>query len=195
LKKYSYYIINKPFGVLTSFTDKEGRPVLGNLFKFPKNVYPVGRLDKDSEGMLLLTDDRALNHYLLNPRFHHEREYLVQVEGIPTSQAMKMLETGVVIEGIKTLPAKAKLLKIPPDIEERIPPIRKRLTVPTSWITLTLYEGRNRQVRKMTAKAGYPTLRLIRIRIGGLTLDSLAPGKVKELTEAEVNLLISNKSN
>jgi len=106
-----------------------------------------------------------------------------------------MLETGVVIEGIKTLPAKAKLLKIPPDIEERIPPIRKRLTVPTSWITLTLYEGRNRQVRKMTAKAGYPTLRLIRIRIGGLTLDSLAPGKVKELTEAEVNLLISNKSN
>lgn len=191
MNRYKYYIINKPYGVLCAFTDKEGGRVLGDLFKFPKDVYPVGRLDKDSEGMLLLTNDRALNHYLLNPGFRHEREYMVQVEGIPTPGAMQMLRAGIEIEGRRTLPAKAKLLNTPPEVEERIPPVRMRLTIPTSWILLSLREGRNRQVRKMTARAGFPTLRLIRVRIGGLALGSLAPGKVKELTPEEVELLKS----
>jgi 23S rRNA pseudouridine2457 synthase len=189
LGNFKYYIVNKPYGVLSAFTDKECGAVLGDLYKFPKDVYPVGRLDKDSEGMLLLTNDKELNHYLLNPKFRHEREYLVQVEGIPNKQALDMLSNGVIVEGKITLPAKAKLLDIPPEIAERIPPVRKRLTVPTSWLTIALYEGRNRQVRKMTAKSGFPTLRLIRIRIGKLTLGSLALGKVKELTADDVLLL------
>ena len=189
MDKFKYFIINKPYGLLSAFTDKESGAVLGDLYKFPKDVYPVGRLDKDSEGMLLLTNDKELNHYLLNPKFRHEREYLVQVEGIPSKQALDMLRKGLLIEGKITLPAKVKLLSTPPEISERIPPVRKRLTIPTSWLIIALYEGRNRQVRKMTAKSGFPTLRLIRIRIGRLTLGSLALGKVKELTADEVLLL------
>jgi 23S rRNA pseudouridine2457 synthase len=180
-QKYKYYIIYKPYGVLSQFTDKENRNTLAGLYQFPKDVYPVGRLDMDSEGLLLLTNNNRLNNYLLNPKFRHEREYLVQVEGIPDSNDIKLLETGCIIEGKKTLPAKARLLPETLIVPERIPPIRERKNIPVSWLSLTLIEGRNRQVRKMTACAGHPTLRLIRIRIEDIYLNNLQPGEVKEI--------------
>lgn len=179
---YKYYAAYKPYGMLTQFTDGEGRKTLSDLYPFPKDVYAVGRLDMDSEGLILLTNDKKVNSFLLKPENGHEREYLVQVEGIPDKDALKKLETGVIIEGRKTLPARAKLLITPPDVPERIPPIRERKTIPVSWITLSLVEGKNRQVRKMTASAGHPTLRLIRIRIGKILLGNMQPGEVREIT-------------
>lgn len=179
---YKYYAAYKPYGMLTQFTDGEGRKTLSDLYPFPKDVYAVGRLDMDSEGLILLTNDKKVNSFLLKPENGHEREYLVQVEGIPDRDALKKLETGVIIEGRKTLPARAKLLITPPEVPERIPPIRERKTIPVSWITLSLVEGKNRQVRKMTASAGHPTLRLIRIRIGKILLGNMKPGEVREIT-------------
>jgi 23S rRNA pseudouridine2457 synthase len=167
--------------MLTQFTDGEGRPTLSDLFRFPRDVYSVGRLDMDSEGLVLLTNDKKLNHMLLDPKFRHEREYLVQVENIPTSEAINKLCSGVLIENKLTLPAKVKLIEEPKDIPERIPPIRKRKNIPTSWLSISLIEGRNRQVRKMTASVGYPTLRLIRIRIGNILLQKMQPGEVREI--------------
>lgn len=184
--KYSYYLAYKPYGMLTQFTDGEGRKTLSDLGRFPKDVYAVGRLDMDSEGLILLTNDKKINHYLLDPEFRHEREYFVQVEGIPAPEHLYKLERGVVIEGRKTLPAKAKLLASPPSLPERIPPIRERKTVPVSWISLSLTEGKNRQVRKMTASIGFPTLRLVRVRIGKLTLGGLQPGEVREINVSSV---------
>jgi 23S rRNA pseudouridine2457 synthase len=183
--RLKYFIINKPYGVLTQFADADGRPTLGSLYKFPKDVYPVGRLDMDSEGLLLITNDKELTDYLLNPKNKHEREYFVQVEGVPNETAMKKLCSGVVIAGVKTLPAKARLID-DPRFEERVPPIRERKTIPTSWISLSLVEGKNRQVRKMTASVGFPTLRLVRVRIGKIELGNMKPGEVKELTREEV---------
>ena len=180
-----YFILHKPYGVLTQFTDDDNRPTLSSLFEFPKDVYPVGRLDMDSEGLLLLTNDKALTDYLLNPKYKHEREYYSQVEGIPTKEALQKLCSGVVIEGKLTLPAKAKLID-DPNFPPRIPPIRERKTIPTSWISLTLIEGRNRQVRKMTAAVGLPTLRLVRVRIENLFLDDLKTGEVKEINGKEI---------
>jgi len=182
---YKYYVINKPYGILTQFTDSDGRPTLGTLYKFPKDVYPVGRLDMDSEGMLLITNDKELTDYLLNPKNKHEREYFVQVEGVPDNSALKKLCSGVDIAGSKTLPAKAKIID-DPGFAERVPPIRERKSIPTSWISLSLVEGKNRQVRKMTASVGYPTLRLVRVRIGNLHLGEMKPGEVKELSREEV---------
>lgn len=182
-----YFLLNKPYGVLTQFTDKENRPTL-SIYKLPKDVYPVGRLDLDSEGLLLITNDKSITNYLLNPKFKHEREYYVQVEGIPTKEAIQKLIDGVVIENKKTLPAKVKLID-DPGFEERNPPIRKRKNIPTSWLSITIYEGRNRQVRKMTAAVGYPTLRLIRVRIKNLTLGKLKFGELRNLTYDEINNL------
>jgi len=179
--KPRYFIAYKPYGVLSQFSDPGGRPTLKSLFAFPEDVYPVGRLDMDSEGLILITNDKVLNHKLLNPKFRHEREYLVQVEGIPSSAAIKQLESGVLIENQKTLPARIRVVDPAPVLPERIPPIRERKNIPTSWLSITLVEGRNRQVRKMTAKAGYPTLRLIRIRIGKLQLGNMRPGDVREI--------------
>ena len=180
-----YFLLNKPYGVLTQFTDDENRPTLASLYNFPKDVYPVGRLDMDSEGLLLLTNDKPLTDYLLNPKQKHEREYYAQVEGIPTKDALQKLCVGVVIEGKKTLPAKAKLID-DPNFPPRIPPIRERKNIPTSWISLALIEGRNRQVRKMTAAVGFPTLRLVRVRIENLFLGNLKVGEVKEISEKEI---------
>jgi 23S rRNA pseudouridine2457 synthase len=135
----------------------------------------------DSEGLILLTNDKKLNFYLLNPQNAHEREYFAQVEGIPKQSDLGKLEKGVIIEGRKTLPARAKLLNPAPEVPERIPPIRERKNIPTSWISLRLIEGKNRQVRKMTAHIGFPTLRLIRVSIGKIKLGSLRPGQVKEI--------------
>ncbi len=181
--EFKYIILNKPYGVLCQFTDKSGRRTLSNLGKFPKDVYPVGRLDYDSEGLVLLTNDKSLINFLLHPKYRHPRTYLVQVERIPDEKSIKRLKEGVLIEGKKTLPARVKLLKNPPELWEREIPIRYRKNVPTSWLELTIYEGRNRQVRKMTAAVGHPTLRLIRTKIGNIKLGNLKPGEWREISK------------
>jgi 23S rRNA pseudouridine2457 synthase len=183
-----YFALNKPYGVLSQFTGPEGKKTLADIYKFPENVYPVGRLDMDSEGLLLLTDDKSLTEYLLNPENRHEREYYAEVEGIPTEEELKKLESGLIIEGKQTLPAKAKQLNNF-KIAMRDTPIRYRKNVPDSWISLTLIEGRNRQVRKMTAGIWHPTLRLIRVRIKNIVLGDMKPGQVRELSNSEVKEL------
>lgn len=187
---HHYFIIYKPYNVLSQFSAHEGKATLADHFHVPKDVYPVGRLDYDSEGLLILTNDTALNHRLLNPEHKHEREYCVQVEGRITKEAIDNLQKGVVIsidgKQYKTLPCKASLFTDPPLVYERNPPIRFRKNIPDSWIGLTLIEGKNRQVRRMTAKVGFPTLRLIRYRIEKLTLQNMQPGDMKELTKEEI---------
>jgi 23S rRNA pseudouridine2457 synthase len=180
----------KPYGVLSRFTP-DGSPnrTLAE-FAFPKNVYPIGRLDADSEGLLLLSDEAALNERLLHPRHAHEREYWVQVERIPTPEALIKLAKGLVIQERETLPCRAWLLDPQPELPPRDPPIRYRKTVPTSWIGMELAEGKNRQVRRMTAAIGHPTLRLIRVRIGKLEVRDLSPGAWRELTPAERKLAL-----
>lgn len=180
--------IHKPYGVLSQFTPEPGSAwrTLAD-FGLPKNVYPVGRLDADSEGLLLLTDEAGLNTRLLDPKHAHRREYWVQVERIPSEEALTQLARGVKIGDYTTLPCRAWRLDPPPALPPRDPPVRFRKTVPDGWIALELTEGKNRQVRRMTASVGHPTLRLVRARIGGLTLPdlSLAPGAWHELTPAE----------
>ena len=184
-----YFILNKPYGVLSQFTDKENRPTLSSFYTFPKNVYPVGRLDFDSEGLLIITNDKSLTDYLLNPKNKHEREYFVQVEGIPTEKGLQKLRAGIDLKDGLTLPARIKIIN-EPDFPPRIPPIRQRENIPTCWLSLSLIEGRNRQVRRMTAAIGFPTLRLVRVRIKKLTLEKLKQGEVKELTFEEVKKLL-----
>lgn len=168
----------KPFGVLSQFTDETGKRTLAE-FKFPKGVYPVGRLDFDSEGLLLLTDDNELKHRLLNPRNAHERTYLVQVERVPDEAALTALRRGVDIGGEKTKPAKVHIVYDEPNIPDREKPIRFRKNVPTAWLSLTITEGKNRQVRRMTAAVGHPTLRLVRTAIGPYALGQLQSGTWK----------------
>jgi len=181
---------NKPYGVLSQFTP-DGSPnrTLAE-FDLPKLVYPIGRLDADSEGLLLLSDEPGLNTRLLHPRHAHDREYWVQVERIPTPEVFADLAAGVRIQGRKTLPCNAWMLNPQPNIPEREPPIRFRKTVPACWIALELVEGKNRQVRRMTAAAGHPTLRLLRVRIGQFQLGSLATGTWKQLNAAERALVL-----
>lgn len=180
-----YFIIYKPFQVLSQFTSTEGKQSLHDYFKLPSDVYPVGRLDYDSEGLLLLTNDKQVNHLVLHPTFAHEREYWVQVEGNITEAALQQLRKGVSIsidgKVHHTKPALAHLFAHPPVVPDRNPPIRFRQNIPTSWISLSLTEGKNRQVRRMTAKTGFPTLRLIRYRIGTLTIAAMQPGEMREL--------------
>jgi 23S rRNA pseudouridine2457 synthase len=176
---------HKPFGVISRFTP-DGSPnrTLAD-FKFPKGVYPIGRLDADSEGLLLLSDEAALNQKLLHPKHGHERIYWVQVENVPAPDSLRRLERGVTIQGRKTLPGRAWLLNPQPEVPPRTPPIRFRKSIPTAWIGLELVEGRNRQVRRMTAAIGHPTLRLLRMRIGRFELGNLAPGTWRTLSAAE----------
>ena len=180
---------NKPYAVLSQFTG-DGSPnrTLAE-FHFPKNVYPIGRLDADSEGLLLLSDEAELNQKLLHPAQAHEREYWVQLERIPTSEALAKLEQGVVVSGRQTLPSRAWLLEPQPALPPRDPPIRVRKSVPTCWLGLELIEGKNRQVRRMTAAIGHPTLRLLRVRIGRYGLGNLPPGVWKLLAPAERRLV------
>jgi 23S rRNA pseudouridine2457 synthase len=176
---------HKPYGVLSQFTvESPGQRTLAE-FGFPKNVYPIGRLDADSEGLLLLSDEAALNQKLLHPRNAHEREYWVQVERIPSADALRQLAQGVVIQGRKTLPCRAELLDPQPQVAPRDPPIRVRQSVPDCWLAMELIEGKNRQVRRMTAAVGHPTLRLLRVRIGSFWLTELPAGQWKELNTAE----------
>jgi len=180
---------HKPYGVLSQFTP-DGSPnrTLAE-FGFPKDIYPLGRLDADSEGLLLLSDEPGLNTRLLDPQKAHPRCYWAQVEGIPTSTALEKLSRGVSIGDHQTLPCRAWLLEPQPQLPPRDPPIRVRKTVPDSWIALELTEGKNRQVRKMTAAVGHPTLRLLRVRIGALELRDLKPGNWRELSLADRQLL------
>lgn len=185
-----YFIIYKPFQVLSQFSPEGDKRTLKDCFDVPADVYPVGRLDYDSEGLLLLTNDKALNHRLLDPRFAHEREYWVQVEGVITDAALQALAGGVdiTVDGrtYHTKPCKAAGFATPPVVPERIPPIRFRKSVPDSWVRLQLTEGKNRQVRKMTAQVGFPTLRLIRYRIERLTIEGLQPGDLRKLGRSDI---------
>jgi 23S rRNA pseudouridine2457 synthase len=176
---------HKPYRVLSQFTPdgSPNRPLAG--FGFPPGVYPIGRLDADSEGLLLLSDEPGLNEALLHPKHGHERLYWVQVERVPALESLASLGKGVVIQGKKTLPCHAWLLDPQPPVAPRDPPIRFRKSVPDCWIAMELTEGRNRQVRHMTAAIGHPTLRLMRVRIGGFDLDGLAPGQWKELSSTD----------
>lgn len=183
---HHYYLFYKPFQVLCTFTSSEGKSCLANYLQVDKDVYPIGRLDYDSEGLLLLTNDRSLNHRLLDPSFQHHRTYWVQVEGSITDKAIQQLKAGVAIrvDGnlYTTLPAQAQKIPVPDSLPERNPPIRFRKNVPTTWISLSLTEGKNRQVRKMTAAVGFPTLRLVRFSIEKIELDNLLPGQVLEVS-------------
>ncbi len=181
-----YIAFNKPYDVLSQFSGE--RASLADYIPI-KNIYPVGRLDRDSEGLLLLTNDGDFQHRLTDPKFHHPRTYWVQVERVPDQKALERLASGVVIEGQRTRPAKVRLLKNAPALAPRNPPVRFRKNVPTSWLELTITEGRNRQVRKMTAAAGFPTLRLVRVAIGGLRLAGLASGEWRELTQNELKVI------
>ncbi len=175
---------HKPYGVLSQFrSDGSSNRTLAE-FGFPKSVYALGRLDSDSEGLLLLSDERSLNARLLLPENEHRRVYWAQVERVPSPLDLSRLERGVVIQGYRTKPCKAYLIE-PPNLPERTPPIRFRKRVPTCWIALELTEGKNRQVRRMTAAIGFPTLRLVRVQIGQFHLGDLTPGTWKLLSDAE----------
>lgn len=172
---------HKPYGVVSQFTpDGSSNRTLAE-FGLPKAVYPIGRLDADSEGLLLLSDEPEWNERLLHPRNAHQREYWAQVERIPTAESLRKLEQGMVIQGRKTLPCRAWLLEPQPTLPPRDPPIRFRKNVPDCWIGLELIEGKNRQVRRMTAAIGHPTLRLVRVRIGDVSLGDLSAGRWKTL--------------
>ncbi len=191
-----YFVVYKPFGILSQFSGEED--TLKKVANFPPDIYPVGRLDKDSEGLLLITDDKLLNHYLLDPKFGHLRSYLAQVEGIPTEEAILQLQSGteINVDGkmYKTKKAFAKILPEIPPLPDRNPPIRYRKSVPDSWIQLTLTEGKNRQVRKMTAAVGYPTLRLVRWSMENLTIAGFASGEVREFEKEEIYRLLKIKT-
>ena len=183
-----YLLFYKPYGVLSQFTDAQSRQTLKDYLPIP-DVYPVGRLDWDSEGLMLLTDDGRLQHRLSDPQYGHPRTYWVQVERVPDELAIERLAAGVTIQNYQTKPAQVKLLAAAPPLPPREPPIRERQNIPTAWLELTLTEGKNRQVRRMTAAVGFPTLRLVRASIGLLSLDGLSLGSWRDLTSNEVKAL------
>ena len=184
-----YAVFFKPYGVLSQFTREAKHRTLSDFGPFQRDLYPVGRLDADSEGLLLLTNDNTVKKRLTDPRFCHPRTYLVQVERVPAEAALEKLREGVVIQGRETKEAIVKLLEREPDLPPRPIPIRFRKTVPTAWIEVTLFEGRNRQLRRMTAAVGHPALRLVRVALGELTLAGLEPGGSRDLTREEIQRL------
>lgn len=194
---YHYFIIYKPYLVQSQFSPVEGKQTLADFFDVPKDVYPVGRLDYDSEGLLILTNDKQLNHRLLNPMFKHEREYWVQVDGDINDEAIDQLAKGVIInvDGKQYKTASARVYKFinEPIVPVRNPPIRFRKSIPAPWISLSLTEGKNRQVRKMTASVGFPTLRLLRYRIEKLTVDGLQPGDLVSLSKRDLYKQLFNE--
>jgi len=194
---FNYFVFYKPFQVLCQFSPEGEKKTLADFFPgISKNIYPVGRLDYDSEGLLLLTDDKQLTHQLLEPKFAHKRSYLVQVDGSVTQEAIEQLQKGVLInvdgKQYETKPAIAGILSGEPNLPERVPPIRYRKEIPTSWISLTLTEGKNRQVRKMTAAVNFPTLRLVRYSIGEVTIEGYTPGMHRLFNEDIKQQLLSH---
>jgi 23S rRNA pseudouridine2457 synthase len=174
---------NKPFGVICKFRPEPGRPTLADYIKTP-DIYPAGRLDTDSEGLLLLTDDGPLQARISSPRFKLAKVYWAQVEGVPTEDAIAALRKGVDLGDFVTQPAGTRLIEQPENLWARDPPIRYRAKIPTSWLELTLREGKNRQVRRMTARVGFPTLRLVRASIGNVRVQGLGPGESREIDAA-----------
>jgi len=174
----------KPYGVLSCFTDPEGHATLAEFISVP-DVYPAGRLDYDTEGLLVLTSDGALAHRITDPRHKLPKVYVVQVERVPDDAALALLRRGVLLKGRRTSPAEVELLPEAPDLPPRPVPIRFRKSVPTAWLKVTLREGQNRQIRRMTAAVGHPTLRLVRVAVGPVTLGDLQPGQWRELKGAE----------
>lgn len=180
-----YFIIYKPYKALSQFTDEDGNKGLGSVYELQRDIYPVGRLDLDSEGLLILSNDKQLNQKLLNPKHEHQRTYWVEVEGVPTEEALHELRTGMEINikgSYQTLPAEARIIEAP-EVPVRNPPVNEAKHPIRSWIEIKLVEGKNRQVRKMTAAAGHPTLRLIRVAIEGLSLFPLQPGGLTQISE------------
>lgn len=192
-----YFIVHKPFNVLSQFSSTDEKKTLKDFFDVPSNVYPVGRLDYDSEGLLILTDDTALNNFLLNPQNKHEREYWVQLENDISEEQINLLQQGVEINSngklYHTKKCIAKKFLHAPEVSFRNPPIRFRKSIPDCWIKIILTEGKNRQVRKMTAAVGCPTLRLIRYRIEGITLEKLHSGEMKNIPKKELYNLLQLK--
>ena len=187
---FRYFIIYKPCQTLSQFTSTLNKKTLADYFSVPKNVYPVGRLDEDSEGLMILTNDKKLNHHLLNPENEHDREYWVQVEGEITNDAVMQMQQGLQLNiKNKTSQTKTSIVTIfnkDPEVRDRIPPIRYRANIATSWIKIILKEGKNRQIRKMTAKVGFPTLRLIRTRIVDIELKNMQPATIIELSQKSI---------
>jgi 23S rRNA pseudouridine2457 synthase len=189
---HRYILFNKPFNVLSQFSSDGSEKITLKQFIDVPDIYPVGRLDYDSEGLMLLTSDGPLQHRLSHPKFEHPRTYWVQVENQPSlSDILPLIQGGVKIQDYRTKPAEVKLID-PPNLPDRIPPIRSRQAIPTAWLAITLTEGRNRQVRRMTAAIGFPTLRLVRAQIGHLHLEDLASGQWRDLSEAELRQLKNN---
>jgi 23S rRNA pseudouridine2457 synthase len=198
VKTAQYYIVYKPYRVLSQFSPVEGKHTLKDFFKTPADVYPVGRLDYDSEGLLILTSDATLNQQLLQPQHGHEREYYAQVEGLITEQALQLLRRGLTIRvdgrAFNTKPCGALLLQSEPDLPPRFPPVRFRKLIPTSWMSITLTEGKNRQVRKMLAATGFPVLRLVRRRIAGVTVAGMQPGDMIQMSRNDLYELLFGKA-
>jgi len=191
-KSFRYILFNKPYGILSQFSNESDEITL-KQFKLPEKVYAAGRLDKDSEGLLLLTNDGAFIHRMSDPKFNKEKTYWVQVEGSITPNAIFELQNGLAIENYMTKKCKAKILTNMENYPPRDPPVRFRKNIPTSWIEITLTEGKNRQVRKMTAKVGFPTLRLIRKKIAHLSIENISPGQWIELKQEEIESLRTNQ--
>lgn len=185
MRDFKYILFYKPYNVICQFSPEGEKVTLKEFIKIPE-IYPVGRLDTDSEGLIIVTDDNKLKQILTEPKFKSEKTYYVQVEGTPNENDLNKIREGLIIKDYKTLPAKVNILEIEPQLSPRIPPIRERKNIPTTWLEIIIKEGKNRQIRKMTAAIGFPTLRLVRVKIKHIGIDTLNIGEYRFLSNKEV---------